>query len=867
MWEFSQLKKSALLLSSKRLAIFEACLIGLVSGIAAVLLKQGVGWLGGFRVHSSQLSYSWIALPMLGLLGGFLSGLLIEKMPVETSGSGIPQVKAVLARVPISLNLQVALTKFLGGVLAIGSGLALGREGPTVQIGAAIAAQFSKWIPTSPEHRRQLLAAGAGAGLAAAFNAPMAGVLFVVEELLQDVSELTLGTAILASFIGAVVSHVLGGQSLDINLNSTDSISSLLVSDIPFYLVLGVLSGVLGSLFNQGILQSLRLYSRVLKLSLPWRVGSAGFISALGVSLLPIAFHDNTGLRELLITGQGSWQFAAIAFLSYFVLTIIAYGSGAPGGLFAPTLILGAALGYLVGTVEYSLLGTTLPINYALAGMGAFFCAVARVPITAIVIVFEMTRNFNLVLPLMIGCVTAYLIGEKIAPKSIYDRLLEWSGIHLEKEKAADNLLIELQAEDLMQRRVETLTDQMTKAEALQAFARSHHRGFPVVSDDSLVGIITQSDLNKRNFADDTKLSQIMTTQPVTVSPKTSLTHVLYLLNRLQLSRLPVTEGRQLVGIITRSDLIRAEANKLGGITEFSTSSQRSHIVYETRSPATGKGRLLVPLANPKTALSLIQLATAIARERDYELVCLQIILAPHHRSPSEISINTMKSRRLLRQAERLAEKHNIPVNTQLRVSHNIAQTILETIEQEYIDLTLMGWNAEPSTTGIIFGTAVDTVVRQAAGEVVLIKLGESDNPNLESTIQNLKLNRWLIPIAGGPNAEAALQLLPALVPKENPPIVELCQVFHQDEMRPDTFVLESAARTLSQKLHTNVQAIPLKSNSVSQAVIDLATTDRCDVVMIGASREGFLQHTINGNIPEAIARGVNSTAILVRSR
>ncbi|MFB2970139.1 chloride channel protein [Aerosakkonema sp. BLCC-F183] len=860
MGDFSLLKKSALLLSPKRLAIVEACLIGLVSGLAAVLLKQGVGWLGGFRVHSTHLVYPWLVLPSIGLIGGILAGLLVERIAPETSGSGIPQVKAVLARVPIPLNLRVALTKLLGGILAIGSGLALGREGPTVQIGAAIAAQLSRWIPTSPEHRRQLLAAGAGAGLAAAFDAPMAGVLFVVEELLQDVSELTLGTAILASFIGAVVSHIFGGQSLDLNLNSTTLISSFVVSDIPFYLILGILSGVLGSLFNGGIIQSLTLYSGVLRLSLPWRVGLAGFICALIVSLLPIAFHDNTGLRELLVTGQASWQFAAIAFFSYFILTIVAYGSGAPGGLFAPTLILGAALGYLIGTVEYSLLGTTLPINYALAGMGAFFCAVARVPITAIVIVFEMTRDFNLVLPLMIGCVTAYLIGEKIAPKSIYDRLLEWNGIHLEKEKAADNLLIQLQAADLMQRKVETLTSQMTKSEALQAFAHSHHRGFPVVNDSNLVGIVTQSDLNKRNFADDTPLSQIMTPQPVTVSPSTSLVHVLYLLNRLQLSRLPVTEGRRLVGIITRSDLIRAEANKLAGITEFSPSSQRSYLVYETRSPATGKGRLLVPLANPQTAPKLIELATAIAHQRNYELVCLQIILAPHHRSPSEISVNTAKSRRLLRQAERLAEKYQISVHTQIRVGHNVAQTILEIIKQENIDLTLMGWNAEPSASGRIFGTVVDTVIRQAACEVVLVKLGEL-------TDINHKLHKWLIPIAGGPNAEAALQLLPALVPKDNPAIIELCQVFQQNEMQPNTSVLEKSAHILSKKLNTNVKIVTLKSNSVSQAVINLATKDECDVVMIGASREGLLQQTIKGNIPEAIARGVNSTAILVRSR
>lgn len=409
------------LLQPKRLAIFEACLIGLVAALAAVLLKQGVGWLGGWRIYASHVLPAWLVIPAFGLLCGSLAGILVERVAPETSGSGIPQVKAVLSRVPIPLDLRVAFTKLSGGILALGSGLALGREGPTVQVGAALAAALSRWVPTSSDYRRQLIAAGAGAGLAAAFNAPIAGVLFVVEELLQDVSDLTLGTAILASFIGAVVSRQLGGHSLDVNLDLTAPQTNFSVQEIPFYLVLGVLAGGFGVLFNRGVIASLTFNKQVLSRSLPIRIGLAGLVSGLVIALLPNTFHDNAGLREMLVTGGASWQVAAIAFVAYFVLTLVAYGSGAPGGLFAPTLILGSALGYLVGVCEHSLLGITLPSTYALAGMGAFFSAVARVPITAIVIVFEMTRDFNLVLPLMIGSVVAYLVGEKVASGSIYD--------------------------------------------------------------------------------------------------------------------------------------------------------------------------------------------------------------------------------------------------------------------------------------------------------------------------------------------------------------------------------------------------------------------------------------------------------------
>ena len=207
------------LLQSKRLAIAEACLIGLVSGLAAVLLGQGVGWLGGWRQHLAHEFPVYIVLPAFGLLGGLLAGWIVERFAPAASGSGMSEVKAVLARVPMPLNLRIAIVKLIGSILVLGSGMPLGREGPTVQIGAALAAQLSRWVPTSPDHRRQLLAAGAGAGLAAAFNAPIAGVLFVVEELLQDISGITLGTAILASFIAAVVSRIYGSHSLDLNLH------------------------------------------------------------------------------------------------------------------------------------------------------------------------------------------------------------------------------------------------------------------------------------------------------------------------------------------------------------------------------------------------------------------------------------------------------------------------------------------------------------------------------------------------------------------------------------------------------------------------------------------------------------------------
>jgi CIC family chloride channel protein len=273
-------------LRPKPLAILEACSIGLVSALAAVLLKQSIGWVEGWRESAASEFPAWLVLPTIGLVGGWLSGWTIERVAPEASGSGIPQVKAALAYAPVALDLRVAAVKLVSTTLSLGSGLAIGRQGPTVQVGAALAGQLSRWVETSPAYQRQLVAAGAAAGLAAGFNAPIAGVLFVVEELLQDVSDLTLGTAILAAFVGGVVSRWLGGRGIVPDLSEIQTSFSPL--EIPIFLVLGAIAGILGGLFSRSILFSLAANrNRLGSIALPWRIGLAGAVSGSIVALFP----------------------------------------------------------------------------------------------------------------------------------------------------------------------------------------------------------------------------------------------------------------------------------------------------------------------------------------------------------------------------------------------------------------------------------------------------------------------------------------------------------------------------------------------------------------------------------------------------
>ncbi len=890
--EVSRIIESQLLLRPKRLAIFEACLIGLISGLAGVLLKLGVGWLGSWRVATSTVIPAFILLPSVGLLGGLLTGFLVERWAPETSGSGIPHVKAALAGVNLSLNLRVAVAKLLGTILAVGSGLTLGRQGPTVQIGASLASWIGHLMPTSPDYRRQLIACGAAAGLAAGFNAPIAGVLFVVEELLHDVSGLTLGTAIVASFIGAVVSQLLGGDSLGLNLREYQT--SFSAREIPFYLLLGVLAGLLGALFSKGVIASLQFNRKKLKLALPWRVALAGLICGLVIASLPETFRNNTGLREFLLTGEATGRTSLIALVAHFFLTIISAASGAPGGLFAPSLIMGSALGHIVGIVQAHLLGVGLPVTYALAGMGAFFCAVSRAPITAVVIVFEITADFKLVLPLMICSVVAYLVAEKVDSGSLYDRLLEFNGIQLTKDKPAVDALSDLYAANVMQRQVETLSSLLTFDEVMQAFSRSTHRGFPVVEAGKLVGIISQTDLanaKNRNFSGNSLLKEFMTPQPITVEAKDTLSEVLYRLTQYNLSRLPVTEGRHLVGIITRSDIIRVESDRLSGEITQGPHPEPSYVVYQTRAPQVGNGRLLVPLSNPYTAAALLRLAATIARDRNYELECLQIMLVPRNSSPSETTVRTTRSRRLLQMADRLARHWNIPLHTQIRVAHDVPSAILETIRERHIDLILMGWQGELSTTGRIFGDVVDTVIREAECELILVKWSEkllqksqkgdghpqpkiTENPAPYSNIESeelglhtlMGLQRWLVPIRGSHKQAAALRLLPAFVAMSEVPEIRLCQVYHPSVEMPDRHELNQATEFLKRKVNCEVVATSVCAKSVSDALINLAQNDQCDAIVLGASREGLLKQVIQGNIPEAVARGCECTIILVRS-
>lgn len=860
--------------TDSRYALLEAAAIGCVSALAALILKSSVSWLGSLRLQVAE-NFGALSLPVMGLALGWLAGFWLDSLSLEAKGGGIPQVKAAIAQFPMSLSLRLALVKLVGTVLVLGSGLALGRRGPTVHIGAALAAQLSTWVPTSPEHRRQMIAAGAAAGLAAGFNTPIAGIFFVVEELSRDASSLTLETAILASFVGAVVSRVLGSSAgFDLNFAITAAPEGIQTNfdgrDLPFLILLGILAGILGVAFNRSVLLSLRFF-RSLGWSMAQRIALAGAFSGSIVAILPPFYRNYAGLRELLLTGIDDWQTTAIALIVQLLLTIVAYGSGAPGGLFAPALLLGASLGELLGIAKVSLVGTGFAYPYALVGMGAFFTAVVRVPLTAIVIVFELTTDFDLVLPLMIVAVVSYVVAESLSEGSLYQHLLAINGIRLQDD-TNETFLAQLTAADIMQPQVDTLSPSLSLDEVRQAFLQKPHRGFPVVEDGLLLGIVTQVDVARLAARPGSiPLRDIVTPRPVSIAPSALAREALYLLNRYQISHLPVAdvEGR-LLGIVTRGDIIRTEARLRFGngeapspyAAEAEPIADTSYVVYQTRSPRVGKGRVLLALANPKTATFLLMFAGELARARRAELECLQIEIVPRHQQPSQAWVDLEAGRELLAPAEALGQAGKVPVHTQIRAAHNASSTLLEAISERQISLVVLGWRPSigPSLPG---ANITEEVLRQAPCDVVLIKPGKS-----RTSLARRPSTRWLVPLQGDKtHLQRALQLLPALSGWTPQLEVWLVQVFLPEDEEPNLAPLEAAAASLRDRLPGNstVLSIPARANSSVEAIAHLARSEGCDVILLGATREGLLQQALHGNPAAAIARQVDSTLILVR--
>ena len=357
---------------------------------------------------------------------------LVRRFSPHASGSGIPHVEVVLSgEIPPAPSLLVPV-KFAGGLLAIGSGLALGREGPSVQMGASIAHLIGRLCGREWPECRALLAAGAGASLAAAFNAPMAGAVFVLEELVRRF-ELRIAIAALAASATAItVARMLLGDAPDYDVASLDYAST---AAQPLFFVLGAVAGLVAVAYNRALLGTIAGAERLDRLSEEWRAGLVGAGAGVLAWFAPRLVGGGDALTQRALGGSETLLVLPLVFLIRFGLGAVSYAAGTPGGLFAPMLVLGAQLGLFFGLLSRLVLpGVDVqPEGFAVVGMAAFFTGVVRAPLTGIVMVTEMTASVTMLLPMLGACFAAMLVPTLLGDAPIYDSLRE---LTLRRERA-----------------------------------------------------------------------------------------------------------------------------------------------------------------------------------------------------------------------------------------------------------------------------------------------------------------------------------------------------------------------------------------------------------------------------------------------
>jgi CIC family chloride channel protein len=425
----SEIQEDLIVRQQRRHIFPRAALVGLGAGLVAALFRATLAGANTMRTALLEWShgippFGWVFPVFFGAAGAAASVALVLRFAPEAAGSGIPHLEGVMHRLRTLDWKRVLPIKFLAGALAIGSGLTLGREGPTVQMGGAVGDMMASWLKTPAQERRTLIASGSGAGLAAAFNAPLAGLIFVLEEIRRDFHPIVFGAAFLAAAIANIVVHLLLGSDPDLAVPSYATPPAL---SLPFFALLGILAGLLGVAFNKAILGLLDLFGRLKR---PWVLPAAAAVgAAVGLTswFFPILVGGGHSLTEMTLAGKVGVALIPVFFVSRFLLSTSSYGTGAAGGVFAPLLALGALLGLGIGEIAHTYFPAAVPVpaTFAVVGMAAYFAAIVRAPLTGIVLIIEMTGNYQQMLPLLVACFFAYAVAEWLKDLPLYEALLE----------------------------------------------------------------------------------------------------------------------------------------------------------------------------------------------------------------------------------------------------------------------------------------------------------------------------------------------------------------------------------------------------------------------------------------------------------
>ena len=559
-------------------------LVGIIAGLGAVFFR----WLIKVFNHSFFArgadtlgflgKYYVIVLPAIG---GLLVGLLIYFLAREAKGEGPSEVMESFAVRKGRIRPRVALVKLLASSICIGSGGSVGREGPIVQIGASFGSTVGQWFKLPEEWVKMLLLCGAAGGISATFNAPIGGVFFALEVIQRRFMSPNLGFIVIGSITADFIAHIFLGENPSFIIPSYNMTSYW---EILPYILLGIVCAVFALGFNRFFYKCEDLFNAV---KIPEYIKPllggliVGFVGLYYFDILGVGYGGCYGIGGVFV-GEGgvdralAGEIGLAALLIMVVLkmfaTSITLGSGGSGGVFAPALFIGSVLGGAFGIMVHDLFPTITASSvaetsgaYALVGMGAFFAAAVRGPITAVALLFEMTRNYNLILPLMISVAISTFLASSFNRESIYTMRLVRRGIDIHHQDEAD-ILSTIPVRDVMTTDVEAVFENMSLKELLEFTLSSKHLSFPVVDNNGLLsGIVTIEDFREILFEEDLRnlvvVKELSTSNVITITENQNLDTALKKIGVKNIEQLPVVDednSRKIIGILSRRDIFAA---------------------------------------------------------------------------------------------------------------------------------------------------------------------------------------------------------------------------------------------------------------------------------------------------------------------
>jgi CIC family chloride channel protein len=554
-------------LHETQVLLLSGLVVGVGAGLGAVAFRELISgftflFFDVLRPALSTLLGS-SAIIFIPAIGGLLFGPLIYFFAREAKGHGVPEVMLAVAQKGGRIRPIVAAVKSVASAVCIGSGGSVGREGPIVQIGSALGSTWGQLFHMSDARIRTLVACGAAGGIAATFNAPIAGVFFALEIILGEFSTRSFGIVVIASVTAAVIGRTAFGNVPAFPLPSYQIFH---ITDIPLYAILGILGAVAGVAFTR-ILYWFEDRFDAMKMPEYLKPVPGGLLlGALGF-FLPQVFGVGYPAMSTALAGHYALGLLLLLVLAKILAVSLTIGSGGSGGVFAPSLFIGAMLGEAYGTFLQGVFPgvVTYPGNYGLVGMAAVFAGAARAPITAIIILFELTGDYSVILPLMAAVVISTIVAELFGKETIYTLKLKRRGIDLRTGKP-DHLMGRIPVRDAMVTSILTLPRTLTVAGAILELKQRHHWGLLVVDEaGALVGVLMAHDLEEAVLAErgEETLGELVSAgaPPETIFADEHLDEAIRRMGVHDQPLLPVVargNSRHPIGIVGRDDIFKA---------------------------------------------------------------------------------------------------------------------------------------------------------------------------------------------------------------------------------------------------------------------------------------------------------------------